>query len=84
MSLLMDLTRELIKLDEPTLLMIDKQIAAALGWGDGKTVSYHLGKLEEGLTPFMVTPTAAAKVCAILAGVLGPNHCQNAIKNEGG
>ena len=82
MSLLIGLLDAFVKLDEPSLLKIDEEIATALGWNDGRTVSYHLGMLENGTDSFTVTPQAAHKVCDILAQVLGPNHCQNAVFNE--
>ena len=79
-----ELIRIFATLDEAQLMSIDKRMAVALGWDDGKTISYHLGKLEAGIDSFTITPEAAGRMCEILAEVLGPNHCANAIVNEGG
>lgn len=79
-----ELVRIFASLDEPQLLAIDKQLAVALGWDDGKTISYHVGVLENGTQSFTITPAAARRMCDILAQVLGPNHCANAVANEGG
>ena len=79
-----EVIRVFAALDQPQLLAIDKMMAAALGWDDGKTISYHLGKLENGTDSFTVTPEAVQRMCDVLAMVLGPNHCANAVANEGG
>jgi hypothetical protein len=68
-----------IKLKEPTLLAFDKEIAKAI-WGDDKTISCHLGELEMLVPP----DETAVRICAVLNKWLGPDHCKNAMINEGG
>jgi len=80
MSVLSDLVRIAVLFDESDLEILDKRISAAIWGDDGHTISYHLGKLEEQVPPDEV----AVKVCNILAELLGPNHCKNAVINEGG
>ncbi len=70
------IVQELVKLDEPQLIALDKRISAQIWGNDGHTISYHLGVLAaQG-------DATAIAICNILAEVLGPDHCARAVKDE--
>jgi len=78
----------LAQMDEGALMALDQRLAAAAGvpvglLGSQHTISWALGKLEANGPNIVIAPSQAKAICDILAAYLGPDHCQNAVTNEG-